>query len=91
MGKDCVRDISWGQTKKGSVYVAKECVTYVNGDGEPVNGLSRRVTQHHLDIISSFQLQGKLWIKKGQNLKEKCLNLFFWGEGVLFSIVLYDS
>lgn len=41
MGKDCVRD-SQGQTKKGSGYVSKECVTYVNGDGEPVYGSEKK-------------------------------------------------
>lgn len=42
MGKDRVRDIHWGQIKTEFVYVAKEFVIYVNGDGEQVNSFERK-------------------------------------------------
>lgn len=37
MGKDHVRDTSWGQIKTGFVYVAKGFVMCVVSDGEPVS------------------------------------------------------
>lgn len=42
MGKDHVRVVSWGQIKKDFVYVAKDFVIYVDGDGEPVNGCQQK-------------------------------------------------
>lgn len=42
MGKDHVRNITWGQIKTGFVYIAKGFVIYVDGDGETVNGFEQK-------------------------------------------------
>lgn len=42
LGKDHVRNIMQGQIKTGFVYIAKDFVIYVDGDGETVNGFEQK-------------------------------------------------
>lgn len=41
-GKDHVRNITSGQIKTGYIYIAKDFVIYVDGDGETVNGFEQK-------------------------------------------------